>query len=345
MTHDVEVLNAADPRWAAFLDARPEATVFHHPNWSRVLAESYGYRPALLAWTSARGVIEAGLPIIEVVRPLRGRRWIALPFTDYCPPLLGDPARTDISEQLAALARSSRLDALEVHAELPVRPGIFNYTEAVRHVLPLCPDPAQLYRRLGKGHQRNIRKAEQAGLSVSIGMSEREIEEFYALHLRTRRRLGVPIQPRRFFDLLARHILTQDLGFVATARLGEVPIASAIFLGFNGTLIYKYGASDDRYWEYRPNNVLFWSLIRWACVRGYETFDWGRSDLADEGLRRFKSGWGAEEVPLVYTTIASARPARGRRPGRLRGLMSAVIRHSPPLVCRTAGECLYRFAA
>jgi len=40
----VEVIPLADPAWAAFLDAHPDATCFHLPQWSQLLASSYGYR-------------------------------------------------------------------------------------------------------------------------------------------------------------------------------------------------------------------------------------------------------------------------------------------------------------
>src|SRR5204862_1950065 len=130
---------------------------------------------------------------------------------------------------------------------------------------------------ISKMHRRNIRTAERRGVTVHRGSAPADIETFYRLHLMTRRRLGVPVQPRRFFELLGSRVLEEGLGFILSARAGDVPIAAAVFLHWNGELVYKYGASDHRYWEYRPNNLLFWEAIRWARDNGYHTIDFGRT--------------------------------------------------------------------
>jgi lipid II:glycine glycyltransferase (peptidoglycan interpeptide bridge formation enzyme) len=216
------------------------------------------------------------------------------------------------------------------------------WPEAVRHTTALSTEPLDVHKRFSKAHQRSIRKAERSGLRIVRGCGAAELEAFYHLHLGTRKRQGVPIQPRRFFRLLQRHILGQDLGFVQTAWLDEKPIAAAVFLTWNDTLVYKFGASDDRHWEHRPNHLLFWTAIRWACENGYRTFDWGRTDLENEGLRQFKSAWGAREEPLIYSAFGAVPAKRGG--GRLGKALGTMIRRSPTLVCQATGELMYRYA-
>ena len=50
-------------------------------------------------------------------------------------------------------------------------------------------------------------------------------------------------------------------GFVLVAEHESVPVAAAVFLRHNGTVIYKYGASDDAAWAVRPNHAIFWRAI------------------------------------------------------------------------------------
>jgi lipid II:glycine glycyltransferase (peptidoglycan interpeptide bridge formation enzyme) len=213
---------------------------------------------------------------------------------------------------------------------------------AVRHSLELASDAGAVHARLSSMHQRNIRKAVRAGVEIARGNAEGDIETFYQLHLRTRRRHGVPIQPRRFFRLLQRRVIEPGHGFVLTASVGGSPIASAVFLAWNGVLMYKYGASDERYWEHRPNNLLLWSAIKWGCENGYRSFDLGRSDLHDPGLRSFKSGWGASEEPLIHSGTALER--EHARP-IVEWALAAMIRRAHPWVSRALGELLYRYAA
>jgi hypothetical protein len=68
----------------------------------------------------------------------------------------------------------------------------------------------------------------------------------YRLRLLTRKRLGAPIQIRRFFHLIERNAIEGGLGFVLSAHANQVPVAAAVFLAWNGVLTYKYGASDPR---------------------------------------------------------------------------------------------------
>jgi lipid II:glycine glycyltransferase (peptidoglycan interpeptide bridge formation enzyme) len=70
-------------------------------------------------------------------------------------------------------------------------------------------------------------------------------------------------------------------GFVVSAHVDGAPAAAAIFLAWNGIVTYKYGAFDRTYAAYRPNNLLMWSVIKWACERGYHTFEWGNTGLDD----------------------------------------------------------------
>ena len=155
----------------------------------------------------------------------------------------------------------------------------------------------------------------------------------------TRRRLGVPIQPRRFFRLLRERLLGTGLAFVVSAYRGDVAVASAVFSAWNGTLVFKYGARDDRWARLGANHLLMWSAIRWAAENGCHTVDLGRSALGQPELRRFKSGWGAREEPLAYTWIGNAPRPGGSRP--FEAALAVLIRNSSPWVCRAMGELFY----
>jgi CelD/BcsL family acetyltransferase involved in cellulose biosynthesis len=119
-----------------------------------------------------------------------------------------------------------------------------------------------------------------------------------------------------------------------------------VFLRRNGTVVYKYGASDAGTWDLRPNHALFWTAIQEACENGDAVFDWGRTDLDNHGLRSFKKSWGAAEVPLTYTVFGGKAPSE---PAATSGLparaAAAAIRQAPPWLCRWTGEALYRFIA
>jgi CelD/BcsL family acetyltransferase involved in cellulose biosynthesis len=336
------VLDIDDRRWSAFVREWPDALPFHHPRWAGLLAACYGYRPLVLALADGPGRITAGLPVLDVGSRFGRRRWVSLPFTDSCPPLVGEDSAGRLADALVDELAARRVAVFELRAGLPTRSRLHTHVAAVVHRLALGGDPSDVSRGFSKMHQRNVRHAERSGVHIMHGTSHHDVEAFYQLHLLTRQRHGLPIQPRRFFELLSQQVLATRLGFVLTACVGDVPVAAAVFLTWNGVLVYKYGASDARYWSLRPNHALFWSAIRWGCENGYRCLDWGRTDLSDRGLREFKSGWGATEAPLTYAVVADQAP--GQAPSRLRPAMQVLIRHSSPWVCRTLGELLYRYA-
>jgi lipid II:glycine glycyltransferase (peptidoglycan interpeptide bridge formation enzyme) len=238
------------------------------------------------------------------------------------------------------LARTRRC---EVRAALDGA-NVVTRVRGVDHVLDLDASLDSIRAAFNSQTRRNVTRAERSGVEVRQGERAADLTDtFYGLHLRTRRRQGVPVQPRRFFRLLWDEMLERGLGTLVLAYVGATPVAGALFLHWNGHTIYKFGASDREHLALRPNNLIFWTAIREAHARGDTTFDFGRSDLDNDGLRAFKSGWGAVERPLVYTFTGDA-PEEDAHRVALRAL-SVAIRRTPSWVCRAVGEAGYRYAA
>jgi CelD/BcsL family acetyltransferase involved in cellulose biosynthesis len=338
-------LDLTDPRWLEFIGKCPTATTFHHPSWASLVGRCYGYRVFGLAQTDADGQINAGLPVVEVHRPLGPRRWVSLPFTDQCAPLARSTVDwSTLVKELDATRREAGVASLEVRSSLE-GPETRAGQVGVTHSLRLESDPDVLPPRFKRSSvRRQIKSAARDGVVVRREESSRALTDvFYRLHLQTRRRLGVPIQPRRYFELLWREVIEPGLGFVLLAYASDVPVAGAVFLAWNGTVSYKYGASDASWWHLHPNHLLMWTAIRWGCENGFQTFDFGRSDLASTGLRQFKESWGSQETALVYSTLGD----RGARPtdSRMHAAVGTIVRRSPPWVCQAMGELLYKYAA
>lgn len=333
-----------DPAWLELVAAAPGATAYHLPAWSRAVAGTYGYRTVLLAEVDERGRMTAGAPLVRVRRP-SGAAWVSLPFTDHSPPLARDEA--SLGRLAAGLAGwSARLGApVEVRGELPEAAGWRDVVVGVRHVLSLEAGAEAARRGFSETHRRRLRQAERSELRSRIGRTADDMEAFYRLHLLTRRRQGVPVQPRRLLRAIWEGLIAAGHGVVVLVEPpGRPPVAGALLLAWNGTAALKFQASDDTCWEARPNHLCYWAALRWASETGNRRFDFGRTETGHEGLLRWKSGWGAEAVPLSYAMTGRGEPGAGDR-GALGAALRLVIRSSPPLVCRALGALLYRYAA
>jgi len=129
------------------------------------------------------------------------------------------------------------------------------------------------------------------------------IDDFYRLHVQTRRRHGLPPQPISFFVNIYEHIIRPGFGFTVLAHRGSRPIASAIFFRFGKNALYKYGASDKRFQELRANNLVMWQGIQFLARTGAEKLHFGRTECENDGLRRFKLSWGTEEETIGYFRV------------------------------------------
>jgi lipid II:glycine glycyltransferase (peptidoglycan interpeptide bridge formation enzyme) len=167
------------------------------------------------------------------------------------------------------------------------------------------------------------------------------LDAFYKLHVLTRRRHGVPVQPFHYFQMLRDEILESGKGFISLAYKDNTCIAGGLYLHWNKTLVYKYAASTELGRQLYANDPIVWNAICWGCANGYTTFDWGRSDVTNEGLRRFKNRWGSDESPLYYSR--NHELVSNGLEQKMTPIMNVVINKSPLWVCRFSGELLYRY--
>ena len=302
-----------------------------------MLADTYGYEPFALLLRDDSNAVVGGLPFVAT----RGR-WVALPFTDSLHPLLLTPATaSDMSAAIIVEQRDAHVGTLEVRSPLASAAATV-IDRGVLHTLELG-EPDALFRAFESQVRRNIRKAQISEVSVRRGIEREDLTRvYYGLHAETRRRLGVPTQPRRFFDAIWRRMVEPGLASVLLAYKDGQAIAGAVFLEWNATTIYKFGASDRRHWHLRPNNLLFWECIQIACAAGHRRLDFGRTDLEDVGLRAFKRSWGAVEEPLRYSTFGEMRKAGAGSVGRA---LRPVLRVAPTCVGRGLGEVFYKLGA
>ena len=330
-------LHPDDSRWQAFVKGRRDATPLQLPVWPSFLAECYGFTSFVLAVETADRIV-AGLPVIEVRRPLGRRRWVSLPFTDECSPLGDVPSW--LPKALDDTRRESGVASHEIRGRVQ---GTSSWSQGYVHRLSLAPGLDAITGAYRSSVRQGIRVAEREGVTVRAGDDPADlVETFYTLHVKTRRRLGVPVQRRRYFQLLWERVIAPGNGFVLVAEHRSTPVAAAVFLQSPGTVLYKYGASDDRHWNLRANNALFHTAITRAVADGADVFDWGRTDFDDEGLRRFKANWGSSEEELTYSRLGAAPPTARLSAG---GFTRTIIRRSPAAVSRLAGALLYRYAA
>jgi len=337
-----DVIDTKDKHWTTFIEHHRDSTIFHHPFWSTLLEECYGYKSFVIVLRNNEGEIIAGLPVMEIDSWLTGKRWVSLPFSDHCGPLLQNPDDIEkFTRKLITKSNENENLKFEIRHEIPFLESDINDKTFYIHSLELKKDPDELFKRFRKkGVQYCIKKASRSGIVISKDKDLESLITFFDLHLMTRKKLGVPTQPKKYFIKLWEYIIKQELGFTAIAYYEGEPVAGGVFLHYNKKLTYKYGATAPGSMHLYANHALLWDVIQWGCRNGFELFDWGRTDKDNEGLRQFKLGWGSDEKELKYSQVG--KNSNDYSKGWKQNIIKNIVGHSPSCVGRVLGELLYK---
>lgn len=291
-----------DQRWADFIDIHSRACVFHSVGWIECLKQTYGYEPTVVAVAGPDGRLRSGIPFCRVSSPFTGRRLVSLPFSDHCDPLVGSDE--DLTRLIDAVGDAQRHGGDRYIEYRPTCEGSGDSSSPAGvayclHRLNLSVGETALLRGFHRNHVvRKIRRSERERLAYAEGTSPQLLEEFYALLIQTRRRHGMPPQPKRWFRNILEYL--PDVAKVRVAYAGRRPIAAILTLADAHAMTFKYGASDARFHPLGGVQMLLWRAMQDALGRGCLAFDFGRSEIDNAGLIAFKEHWGATGKPLNY---------------------------------------------
>ena len=332
-----------DSRWGAFVESHPRGSVFHSTNWLQALKGAYRYEPVVATTCPPEAPLTNGIVFCRIESWLTGRRFVSLPFSDHCEPLVSNAGELD--QLLLHMRRSvdeEKLRYLEIRpisSQPGSRTGLGKSATYLFHRLDLERSNEELFRRFHKDCvQRKIRRAEREKLRCQSGTSEVLLQAFYKLHAMTRRRHYLPPQPLSWFRRLVA-----AFGESLTIRVafkGDVPVASILTLAHNKSLVYKYGGSDARFHNFGGMPLLFWTTIQEAKEKGFEELEMGRSDTDNLGLISFKERFGAVATPLSYW-VYLRRPDLAAQISQ-ESMLRRLVPLAPDSVLRAVGKVLYR---
>jgi FemAB-related protein (PEP-CTERM system-associated) len=342
-----------DARWDRFAYASPEASFYHLSAWQQLLQDTYHFRSLALGVEADDGALHGVLPLFLVQSPLTGRRLISLPFSDVCGPLATGPRALDqLVAQALALQGQHQAKYLEIRTTRDdletIAPPLVGDARYVDYVLDLSDGVDAVWSRRIGGVRTKIRKALKLGVTAELGDTERDLRVFYALHLQTTKKHGMPAQPYRYFRNLWQTLRRECPVFLVIGRHQHRVVASSLFVGFRQTLYYVYNASDPDALDLNPNYVVLWEAVQWACQHGYQDFRFGKTSLDNPGLHRFKSQWGAQVVPLrnyYYPQVSGLTSTAYAERTWKHQAITRVWRALPAPVTDLVGGLLYRHLA
>ena len=323
-----------DPRWCRFRPLAPPGADLPSAGMGaggQLELRLWAFRPRP---SRQRGKIDAGIPVISLRDLRRRERWVSLPFSDFCPPLLSDSISASEFARLARAGTSRRRRASRSRSA--ARSPDFSTGSTGRR----CCIP-----RRSRGTPTSCSRASTArrcnGTSAAPNASRCTCASSRADATSSTSSTGCTRRPGAGRECPCSHAVSSSRSgsTCLRARCESAWLACCSSIRPAGrrlqvrcccagprTLTYKYGASDRRLLVDAPEPLLFAHALRSACAAGFEPFDWGRSDLEDRGLRDFKSGWAASETRSGLhdaqrrgepAAAVGKEPRRHARPGAL----------------------------
>jgi hypothetical protein len=339
-----------DPRWPVFLERNADASIFHTPGWLEALRRTYSYEPVVYTTCPPGEELTNGIPFCRVESWVTGRRFVSLPFSDHCVPLVD--TRETLCTLLAAAAHDSigqggkyveiRPLSGDVVGNLLQHNSFGKSSSFYFHWIDLTPSIDEIYATFHRTSVKQmIRRAEKEGLTYNQGTSNELLAQFYRLLILTRRKHRVPLQPFSWF-----RNLIQCLGSNIRIRIAckdKQPVVAIITCSVGGTHFYKYGSSDPQFTNLGGTALLIWKAIQDAKEQGTHRFDMGRCDITNSGLAKFKERWGATRAKLEYYRTPPPKRSdsglQGNWKGRLAGNVFAWL---PDKWLVLAGRILYK---
>ena len=342
----VSISPQTDPLWQKLIEQRP-SDVFHSPGWMRVLTETYGFDLRACMLLDEAGEPLAGLPFCRI-QDIKGERLVALPFSDYCDPLLGEPAHWRLlldellEKGLPFAMRSLHCDAALADERLTLA------NKAKWHALDLRPGLDALWSGLHSSARRAIRKAERKGVVIRTAKDKEDLRAFFELHLGVRKyKYRLVAQPYRFFENIWDQFMETGRGLLKLAVYEDQVIGGVLFLTYKDRLYYKFNASAPLHLSLRPNDLVIWEGIKYGHAQGCTYLDFGLSDWDQEGLLRYKRKFATEEKTISFLKFVPSRETT-QAERDLRQLLPQLTdlftdTSVPDHITEKAGQVLYRF--
>lgn len=326
--------------WDDYVDTHPDGCVFQTSAWQQVVHLTYSHQPFYLM-AKRDSKICGVLPLFLIDSRLFGRVLATCPYASSGSILSsGETEMRALVDKAMDLARELRVDYVELKSRsLTEHEGLQRHTDYVNHYL-LLGDPEVVWQsRLKKKTRTAVRRAEKSGLTIEKG--HHLLDAFYQMMALNMRRLGTPVHSKAFYQKIL-----QSFGHRAeiwAVAYQDLLVSAVLFLRYRQEIVGLSRCSRDEYYHLRPNNFLYWDVLKQACLAGAGRYDFGRS-LKGSGTGKFKEAWGAEAKPLYYEYFLNRRkniPRINQKNPRYQ-LASAVWRHMPLSLTKLIGPYLIK---
>ncbi len=336
-----------DLRWDRFVEDHQMGLLYHLSAWKSVVESTFPHIKGYCIALVENGAIRAALPIYEVKSWLTGHRWVHIPFAQFSDPLVSSASELAVLIHYVQTELGAKvLDIKSMYTSfLFEQLNLAQVHHSEYHYILLDKPPELLQKQFHRTCVRQrISRAVNSGVQVKRCEAASELETFIRLHVRTRKRLGLPPQPDNFFYNLWHFFPDRNRMEIVFATKENSVIAALLLFKFNKRITVDISAYDERFLHCSPTHLLFWETIKSSYEQGYRIYDFGRTSRTSEALCQFKNHWGTQTMDLPsYVKPFRNRPNKMIKEYSLKyKLIKQICRFSPQPVYQMIGKLVYR---
>lgn len=155
-------------------------------------------------------------------------------------------------------------------------------------MLDLTRGPEALFRGFSEMRRRNIRKAIKANVQVCQASSRADFEHYYPIYKDWSDRKGLPVM--LLPEFMETMVLTGNRRLFVARHNGTMLAGIVVRFVPGGVMEYAANSSLESSLHLRPNDLLHWRAIEWACSEGLNLYSLG-------GTHLFLTQFGGETLP------------------------------------------------
>lgn len=197
-------------------------------------------------------------------------------------------------------------------------------------VLDLTRGADTLFKEFTKDRRRNIRFAEKHGVEVREATTAQDIVDAHKVYSAWRGTDRKKVQGDWSFESFEKTVSLRNNRRLFLAELSGRVIAINIFRFFPGGLFESAANSSlDEFMHVKPNDLLQWRGIQWACAQGLKRHSLG-------GAHEFLLRFGGSVVPVLRYRLDRTLFRRNDLKESLGDTARSLLRSAPPGVGETA---------
>lgn len=359
-----QIDHSFDDQWVELLSSIDDTVFYQHPCWLKALETEYGQTPVILGAFDSEEKLTGVLPMLSSKGFPFGiggiaavKRISSLPRTPVC-----GPVSSSVEIKKLLLEAASKLKTindgylLQVKSSSDEFDGLSQIQKILwrsTFILSLPGSPEQI--RFGnktKNHRIKsaVNKAVKSGITVREAENESDLKAWYRLYLETMKYIAVPARSYRLFKYLFEHLRPKGLMNLLLAEINDNGnrrlLTGSIFLKYNKTFFYAFTGRKMDETPLHQNDLVLYTAIHKACEEGFRYFDFGEVTSDNEGLSRFKSKWGCDEIPIFhyYYPLPGDVDTADIDTGAGNSKVRKFIWNSLPLgVTRLLGDVIYKY--